>query len=842
LGRIIPLVRSDLPSGTVTFVFTDVEGSTKLLHELGAESYAEALGEHRRVIREAFTTHGGVEVDTQGDALFVAFPTAPGALQAATEAKAGLAEGPIRVRFGIHTGTPHIAEEGYVGVDVHRAARIAAAGHGGQVLVSAATAHLLEPSNSLLLVDLGEHRLKDLSAPERIFQLGADEFPPLKSLHQTNLPIPATPFLGREHELDEVLGLLSEDDVRLLTLTGAGGTGKTRLALQAAGGLADRYPEGVWWVPLAPLRDSELVLAEAGQALGAKNGLAEHIGDQRLLLLFDNFEHLVEAAPDVAGLLGYCPNLDLLVTSREPLHVSSEQEYAVPPLVHEEGVDLFVARARAIAPDFRADDAVSEICKRLDDLPLALELAAARVKALSAARILERLEHRLPLLTGGARDLPERQRTLRATIEWSYELLTPEEQRLFARLAVLRGGCTLEAAEDVCKASLEALQSLVDKSLLRYADERYWMLETIREYAIERLEESGEAGQLSGRHAEHFLRLAEEAEPHLLGRGAGTDLHRAIDEWLDTLEREVDNLRAALDWLEVSGEGQRAMRLAGALSEFWLERDHVPEGRRRLESALQLDQDPTAARAKALIGASQLARQSGDSSTARLRADEALALHRTLGDAWGTADSLLCLGMAVADEGEFRAARQIFEESGELFGELGDKRYALYATRMVAWMHNELGDRKRARAVHEANLGSARALHDRALEATTLGALASYAVDEGRVEDARSLSRESLRLYVELDSRSGIAHELLRCAGALAIAGDAVAATRLLSCSEALYEELGTSMLPHLVAENEITLAAIRAHLDEPAFAKAWEEGRSMTADEGVALALDALA
>ena len=832
---------SDLPSGTVTFVFTDVEGSTRLLHELGAERYAEALGEHRRVIREAFTTHGGVEVDTQGDALFVAFPTAPGALQAATEAKVGLAEGPIRVRFGIHTGTPHVAEEGYVGVDVHRAARIAAAGHGGQVLVSAATAHLLEPSHSQLLLDLGEHRLKDLSAPERIYQLGADAFPPLKSLHQTNLPIPATPFLGRAQELGEVLRLLSEHEVRLLTLTGAGGTGKTRLALQAAGALAERYPAGIWWVPLAPLRDSELVLAEAGLSLGAKNGLAEHIGDKRLLLLFDNFEHLVEAAPDVAGLLASCPGLDLLVTSREPLHVAGEQEYPVPPLAHEEGVGFFVARARAVAPDFKADDAVSEICKRLDELPLALELAAARVKALSATRILERLEQRMPLLTGGARDLPERQRTLRATIDWSHELLTPEEQLLFARLAVLRGGCTLEAAEEVCEAGLETLQSLVDKSLLRYTDERYWMLETIREYAVERLEESGEADQLRNRHAEHFLWLAEQAEPHLFGRGAGAEWQRAIDEWLDRLDREVDNLRSALDWLEASGEGQRAMRMAGAVSEFWLERDHVPEGRRRLESALQLDQDPTAARAKALIGAAQMARESGDSSTARLRAEEALALHRTLGDAWGTANSLLCLGLAVADEGEFRAALEIFEESGKLFGELDDERYGLYATRMVAWMHNELGDRKHARAVHEGNLEPARALHDRALEATTLGALASYAVDEGRVEDARSLSAQSLRLYVELDSRSGIARELLRCAGALAIAGNAVAATQLLGCSETLYEELGTSMLPHLVAENEITLAAIRAHLDEPAFGKAWEKGRSMTADEGVALALNAL-
>ena len=367
--------------------------------------------------------------------------------------------------MGVHTGTPHVGEEGYVGVDVHRAARIAACGHGGQVLVSASTASLVGTGG---LRDLGEHRLKDLSAPERIYQLGDGDFPPLKSLHRTNLPVPSTPFLGRERELREVQELVSRADVRLLTLTGPGGSGKTRLGLQAAADASERYPGGVFWVPLAPLRDPALVLETAGQAVGARDGLAEHIGDAAVLLLFDNFEHLTEAAADLAGLLGDCPRLDLLVTSREPLHVSGEQEYPVPTLAPEEGVDFFLARARAVKPDFEGDGAVEEICRRLDDLPLALELAAARVKALSPAQILERLEQRLPLLTGGARDAPERQRTLRATIEWSYDLLTDEEKYRFARLAVFRGGCTIEAAEEVVGASLDILQSLVDKSLLRH--------------------------------------------------------------------------------------------------------------------------------------------------------------------------------------------------------------------------------------------------------------------------------------------------------------------------------------------------------------------------------------
>jgi class 3 adenylate cyclase len=311
-------VRRDLPAGTVTFLFTDIEGSTKLLDELGPTAYADALAAHRQVLREAFTRHGGVEVDTQGDAFFVAFPTAPGAVAAATQALEELAAGPIRVRIGIHTGTPHLAAEGYVGVDVHRAARIAAVGHGGQVLVSASTAALVYPSGSepqaLSLVDLGEHRLKDLSAPERIYQLGEGDFPPLASLHRTNLPIPSTPFLGREQELQEVLGLMSQQGVRLLTLTGPGGTGKTRLAAQAAGLASDAYPHGVWWIPLAPLRDPQLVLETAGRAVAAMDGLVEHIADKSMLLLFDNFEQVAEAAGDVASLLGSCPNLELLVT------------------------------------------------------------------------------------------------------------------------------------------------------------------------------------------------------------------------------------------------------------------------------------------------------------------------------------------------------------------------------------------------------------------------------------------------------------------------------------------------------------------------------------------------
>ena len=404
----------------------------------------------------------GVEVDTQGDAFFFAFPTAPGALSAAETLTEELASGPIRVRVGLHTGTPLLTEEGYVGGDVHRAARIAAVGHGGQVLVSSSTAQLVE----LELTDLGEHRLKDLSAPERIYQLGDGEFPALKSLYRTNLPVPATPFLGREEELAEVLSLLSSEDTRLLTLTGPGGTGKTRLALQAAAEASEAFPDGVWWVPLAPLRDPALVLETAAQVVGSKNGLAEHISDKSMLCLFDNFEQVVDAGAELAGLLASCPNLEVLVTSRERLRVRGEQTYPVPPLAESDGVALFSARARAVDPAFTSDEAVEELCLRLDELPLALELAAARTALFSPGQLLERLSERLDLLKG-ERDADPRQQTLRATIEWSYDLLSEDEQALFARLSVFAGGCTYEAAEQVAGADPDTLQSLLDKSLLR---------------------------------------------------------------------------------------------------------------------------------------------------------------------------------------------------------------------------------------------------------------------------------------------------------------------------------------------------------------------------------------
>ena len=818
----------DLPSGTVTFLFTDVEGSTTLLHELGAETYAEALIEHRRVIREACARHDGIEVDTQGDAFFFAFPTAPGAIAAAGEMTAALASGRVQVRVGLHTGTPLLTDEGYVGGDVHRAARIAAAGHGGQVLISASTAQLVE----LALADLGEHRLKDLSAPERIYQLGKGDFPALKSLYRTNLPVPATAFLGRESELAEVLSLLSREDTRLLTLTGPGGTGKTRLALQAAAEASERYPDGIWWVPLAPLRDPKLVLETAAQVVGSTNGLAEHIADKSMLCLFDNFEQVVEAGAELADLLAACPNLELLVTSRERLRISGEQTYPVPPLAESDGEALFVARARAVEPSFTKSEEVSELCARLDELPLALELAAARTAIFSPKQLLERLSQRLDLLKG-ERDADPRQQTLRATIEWSYDLLAADEQRLFRRLAVFGGGCTYEAAEEVAGADPDTLQSLLDKSLLRKRDSktgpRYWMLETIREYATERLEESGEAEELRQRHAEFFLALAEEAFPELKG---------SPGPWLDRLEAENDNLRTVLDRLESAGRTQEALQLAGALYRFWSMRGYLLEGRDRLERLLARERAGTSARVRALHGAAVIASSTGDPETAEKRAEEARDLARTLGDAWGEAYAVYMLGMAATEREDWSGALPFFEASHDAFRRLGDDHYVLLAEDGIAWIARMLGDRERGKRLHEETLARARASGDPGVVALQLWQLAGLASKEGRTNEALAMLREALVLNRDEGYREGIAEVLVGMANTLQAVSAPVTAPALLAAAARLREEIGGGA-GWVGDAIERLRGSLRDSLGDAAFESAWEQGRALSTDEAIALALE---
>ena len=765
----------ELPGGTVTFLFTDVEGSTRLLDELGPERYGAALLEHRRLLREAFARHGGVEVDTQGDAFFYAFSKAPAALAAAEAAQAALAAGPIQVRMGLHTGTPHLVEEGYVGHDVHRAARIAACGHGGQILVSIATAGLVD---TRLLRDLGEHRLKDLSAHERIHQLGHHEFPPLKSLYQTNLPVPSTPFLGRERELGEVAGLLSRDDVRLLTLTGTGGTGKTRLAAQAAGLVSDDYPEGVWWVPLAALRDPELVLETAAHTLGATDGLAAHVGSKRMLVLFDNFEQVADAAGGLAELLALCPRLDLLVTSRETLHLTAEHEYPVPPFAHEEGVGFFLARARAIRPDFQGGAAVSEICRRLDDLPLALELATARVKALSPEQILERLERRLPLLIGGARDLPERQRTLRSTIEWSHDLLTEEEQRLFHRLAVFSGGCTLEAAEEICEADVDTLQSLVDKSLLRHSGERYWFLETIREFALERLEESGEAEVLCRRHAAFFLELAESGNLALDAVGKGRPRHELVLP-------ERDNIRVAIEWA-TEADVELGLRLALALENFWVTHD-ANEGVRRFRALLERSQGlHLTLRARAWRDYGGALDSAGSREQARAAYTKSGELFGEAGDECGVAEANFRIGVVDLICGDFATARRRFDESLDVFRGLADPVRELQVLGVLGQGELMHGDKERGRELVEKSLAMAREAEWLWWQAGLVGSLANDAVERTHdAEQAERYGRECLALARKVEHRNRALLGLAALAWAAGERGDVERAMQLWATVEA---------------------------------------------------------
>jgi predicted ATPase len=822
----------DLPSGTVTFLFTDVEGSTRLLHELGANAYADVLADHRQVIREACAKEGGVEVDTQGDAFFFAFRTAPAAVAAASAFTDALASGPIQVRVGLHTGTPLLTNEGYVGDDVHRAARIAAAGHGGQVLASAATAQLVDVD----LHDLGEHRFKDLAAAERVYQFGEESFPPLRTLHQTNLPVPATPFLGREKELGEVLLLLSRENSRLLTLTGPGGSGKTRLAAQAAGALGERYSHGVFWVPLAALRSPELVLESAAQILGARDGLARHIGDQQMLLLLDNFEHVVEAASGLASLLGACPHLEFLVTSREPLRLAGEQEYPVPPLVHEEAIIFFASRARAVKPDFEVDEAAHAICRRLDELPLALELAAARLTALSTKQIIARLEQRLPLLTGGRRDAPERQQTLAAAIEWSYDLLRPEEQNLFRNLSAFAGGCTLEAAEHVCDADLDVLQSLVEKNLLRYSNERYWMLETIREFAMGQCD-AADADAVRRAHAEWFLRLAERAEEGFVSPEAST--------WLGRLDAELANVRAALEW-SLTADSLLALRLASSLTEFWLSRGSSREALRFLDAAWSNDA-PMDVRKRALRSFGVLAMAIDDMPKFVRTQEERLTLARATGDLSDAGATIMNLAGAAWDMGDLAKAENLCADALEIARDSGDSYIEALAISNLGVVARGQGDFHKSRSCLERGLTMFRAAGHELRVAWALRQVAETALLQRSFDEAR----ESIREGFELAEGLGDVHDeywLLWTTSFLeAKAGDCEDAVVLAGAVDAIAESRGFEnlarydgkLISHL--EYMADLVCLRNQLGGEAYDQLFARGAALDLDEAIEFALHCL-
>ncbi len=744
---------TELPAGTVTFLFTDVEGSTRLLHELG-DAYADVLGEHRRALRECFGRHGGVEVDTQGDAFFVAFARASDAIAAAADGNAELESGPIRVRIGLHTGEPLVTEEGYVGIDVHRAARIAAVGHGGQILVSQSTRNLAGADG---LRDLGYHRLKDLTAPERIYQLGDDEFPPLKSLNTTNLPVAANPLVGREVELAQLTVLLTDSE-RLVTLTGPGGSGKTRLGLQVGAELLEDFPGGVFFVPLAALSDPELVRPAIARIAGVQQ--LEELAGRRALLLLDNFEHLLGAASEVAVLLGAGDSARVLATSRAPLRIHGESEFAVDPLPEADAVELLVQRARSVRRDFQPDDNARGICRRLDGLPLALELAAARLRSLDSATLLERLDRRLPLLTGGARNAPERQRTLRATIEWSYDLLPDDLRALFARLAVFAGTFSLDAAEEVTDCTVESLDALVEASLVKaLAGTRFLMLETIGELASERLAELDDLAELRSRHARYY---------HSLALSACLDTDIAAEQRPEIVIPEASNLRAALTWALETGETEFGLDLLVALEQFWV-LGYTAEATRWFSAFLErADTAPPLLRARALRSFGSSASFAGEFDLAERLWEESLAVYEQLGDEHGIAVLLHRLSISALIRGEVEQARALSERSLEIHRRLANDKGAAQPLALLGAIALQSGDRPRGRALLEESAELAGKIGWRWWRAGTLSALAEVAIADDRIADARGLLHEAVALALQFGDRVGLSWYLSQFALALA--------------------------------------------------------------------------
>jgi predicted ATPase len=813
-------MRPDLPTGTVTFLFTDVEGSTRLLEEIGDEAYEEELSVHRRIVRAACQAHHGVEVDTQGDAFFFAFPEPSEALTAAQQMTEGLVAGQIQVRVGLHTGTPRLGEEGYVGSDVHFGARVAASAHGGQVVLSQATRDLVD---GYTITDLGEHRLKDIEHAVAIFQLGDESFPPLKTISNTNLPRPASSFVGREQELEAVLALI-EEGARLVTLTGPGGSGKTRLALEAASTLVPKHKAGLFWVGLAALRDPTLVVETIAQTLGAKDGLAEHIGEREMLLLIDNLEQVIAAAPELSSLLQRCPNLTLLATSRELLRVQGEVEYEVRPLQEPEAVSLFCERSQ-----LEPSDEIAELCHRLDSLPLAVELAAARTKALSPKQILERLSQRLDLFKGG-RDADPRQQTLRATFEWSYELLSDEVQTLFRRLSVFAGGCTLEAAEEVCDADLDTLRSLVEKSLLRFSNGRYSMLETIREYATERLGESREIGDLRRRHAELFVAFAEATEPELIGSNPA----RALDR----MHADIDNIRAAFGWARDTAHSALELRLAYGSRRYWTDRGLVGEGRVWLEgAAVRGPVDMAWRRAMVLGAASWCAMRQGDLAEAQRLAEEQLEIARPVGGAT-LAAGLWTLASALKEGGEIERPRALYEEAVTVAREAGPPRALAISLANLADLEATSGDFPRALGACREALATFVRVEDAQGEAHTIIAIGRYEIELGHMDKGLAYARDGLLRSYELDFPSSVASALLSLAYADSLETDDARGARLLGAASSILEETGEIFGRYELDVHRRVEADARQTLGDGPFEAAWAEGREMTLDEAVEYAL----
>ncbi|HUQ79309.1 MAG TPA: adenylate/guanylate cyclase domain-containing protein [Patescibacteria group bacterium] len=901
-----------LPTGTVAFVFTDIEGSTQLARTLPDARWEQLLDRHRSLIRGAVAAHDGSEVATEGDGFFLVFARTSDAIAAAVEAERALAaepwpdDAPIRVRIGIHTGDGRLDRDGsYVGADVHRAARVAAAGHGGQVLLSETTSTLAahELPAGVALRGLGEHRLKDLR-PERICQLVIDglrtEFPPIRSLDRrpNNLPTQLTSFVGREAQLGEAAGLL--DDARLLTLTGPGGTGKTRLSLQLAAAMSERFPDGVWFVPLEPVRDPGLIAATILTTLGlvesggrpARDILGDWLESRTVLLVLDNFEQVIDGAPMVADLLRRAPSLTVIVTSRAPLRVSGEQEYPVPGLpaprdllaltdlekinlpdadrrldaagaTQYEAVRLFIARAVGVRPDFRVTNdnapAVAGIAARLHGMPLAIELAAARVKLLPPEAILERLEHQLGILAAGSRDLPERQQTLRGAITWSHDLLRDEERRLLARLSVFVGGCELDSADEVCGPSaeiggidvLDGLLSLADQSLVRAeelgGEPRFRMLDTIREFAAEHLTAGGDRDEIERRHAAAFLGLAELAGPLL----SGDDQRR----WLGRLERDHDNIRAVLDRSCAAADADTAIRLAFAMWRYWQKRGHLTEARRRLKAMADAPWSRTDPRLRARLmeALGGVCWWQADIPGMSAAYAEALELWQAIGDEREIANALYndsfryAVSESLGERGPDRAGFEQMQRARDLATSAGDERGRANALWGIGnWLYFHDADDRGIGQFNEA-LEIFRRIGERTMEAWSQHMLGTAQIRVGPAADAQRNIDSAMRLFHGFGDVAGITLTLDDVASIAIAEGDLERAARLWGAARALSSAGGVGLADFVDSQFEfLGRPNARQDLDPAELERYAEEGRAMTLDESVGYALgidvDALA
>jgi predicted ATPase/class 3 adenylate cyclase len=878
---------TQLPTGTVTFLFTDIEGSTRLLTE-AADAYRTLLEDHRRLIREAVEGHGGAIFGTEGDAVFAVFGHAAAALAAAADAQRALAEYPwsagreVRVRAGVHSGEVTLTDGDYVGLAVHEVARISAAANGGQVLVSGTTHELAAVARhpAVELRDLGEHRLKDVSRPVRLYQLVgeglSDQSLPPRTLESrpNNLPAQLTSFVGRG-ELNEGRRLLA--GTRLLTLTGSGGTGKTRLGLQLAADVSDDFPDGVFFVPLDAVREPAVVPSAIVGALGLREPgpggaappltrLVDHLRDRSALLVLDNFEQVIDAASLVAQLLREAPKVKTIVTSRIPLRISGEQEFPIPPLsvpqpgavtaaqaLQSEAIVLFMERAAAARPDFSLTDenaaVVVDIVRRLDGLPLAIELAAARTRALSVRALAERLDQRLSVLSGGARDLPARQQTLRGTIDWSYELLEQADRALFERFGVFASAACLVEAEPVCgppeelgEEVLDGLISLTEMSLVRpvpgaIEDPRFAMLATIREYAADRLADRPEAEALRTRHAVAYLALVEAAAPHLLG-----PRQRLL---LDRLEQDHDNLRLALDWTIERGEAAFALRFLTGIWRFWQIRGYLTEGWERAQRVLAIPEaggQPSALRARAIGAAGSIAYWRGDGVRAYELYRDALELARISGEPAILAEALNNFGFASRPETQrtqsvYVAGRPYFEEAVGLYRQLDDNDGLAAATWALASSYIDTKEFDTARRLIEESLVLYRETNNRFGMGWALFGLVHLSFREERLDVAVDPLVEALQVFAEGGDLSGIVMCLIGMAiGARAI-GAKEAHWRLAGAATTLASTLDVGIDAEVL--ESIGLEPMVRPTDDPDAQRAWEAGATMTIEEAVAYALE---